>query len=160
GLKAMKSAGLRCLLARDMTDAHPGYDPERNFTPDLNTEQVVEHFEKYLAPTINFQEELTKVGKWDANWVIDPVRMAPWGTPMRPHLFEQPIVVTLTTPLEPGAEIHYTLDGTIPGGDSPLYIRPLIFTNTTHVRATAFHEGHPVCLESEGYFARIGPRPP
>lgn len=49
GLKAMKSAGLRCLLARDLTDAHPGYDPERAFTPDLNTAQVVEHFEKHLA---------------------------------------------------------------------------------------------------------------
>ncbi|MDB6039105.1 MAG: hypothetical protein JWM99_2946, partial [Verrucomicrobiales bacterium] len=59
GLKAMKSAGLRCMLARDMTDAHPGYDPSRNFTPDLNTEQVVAHFEKYLAPTISFQDELT-----------------------------------------------------------------------------------------------------
>ena len=34
GLKAMKSAGLRCVLARDMTDAHPGYDPARNFTPE------------------------------------------------------------------------------------------------------------------------------
>ena len=41
GLRAMKSAGLQCVLARDMTDAHPGYDPERDFTPDLNTEQVV-----------------------------------------------------------------------------------------------------------------------
>ncbi len=64
GLKSMKSAGLRCFLARDMTDAHAGYDPARNFTPDLNTQQVVEHFEKYLAPTISFQEELAKVGKW------------------------------------------------------------------------------------------------
>ena len=85
GLKAMKSAGLNCVLARDMTDAHPGYDPARNFTPDLNTEQVVEHFEKHLAPTISFQDELTRLGKWDTNWVVDPVRIAPWGTPMRPH---------------------------------------------------------------------------
>ena len=58
GLRAMKSAGLHCVLARDMTDAHPGYDPARDFTPDLNTEQVVEHFEKHLAPTIHFQNEL------------------------------------------------------------------------------------------------------
>ena len=116
GLKAMKSAGLQCVLARDMTDAHPGYDPARHFTPDLNTEQVVEHFEKHLAPTISFQDELTKLGKWDANWVVDPVRITPWGTPMRPHLFEQPITVTLTTPLQPDAEIRYTLDGSTPDG--------------------------------------------
>src|SRR3989442_11769616 len=83
GLKAMKSAGLRCVLARDMTDAHPGYDPARNFTPDLNTEQVVEHFEKYLTPTISLQNELAKVGKWDRKGVVDPVRIAPCGTPIR-----------------------------------------------------------------------------
>ncbi len=160
GLKAMKSAGLNCVLARDMTDAHPGYDPSRNFTPDLNTEQVVEHFEKHLAPTISFQDELTKQGKWDRNWVVDPVRITPWGTPMRPHLFEQPITVTLTTPLQPGAEIRYTLDGTQPTASSMLYTKPFIIAETTHLRAAAFRDGRSVCLESEGSFARMGPMPP
>lgn len=160
GLRAMKSAGLKCVLARDMTDAHPGYDPARNFTPDLNTEQVVEHFEKHLAPTISFQEELTKLGKWDPDWVVDPVRVAPWGTPMRPHLFEQPITVTLTTPLQPGAEIRYTLDGTRPTAGSTLYSRPLVIVETAHLRITAFRDGRSVCLESEGSFARMGPVPP
>jgi hypothetical protein len=160
GLRAMKSAGLRCVLARDMTDAHPGYDPAKNFTPDLNTEQVVEHFEKYLAPTINFQDELTRAKKWDPNWVLDPVRVTPWGTRMRPHLFEETTTVTLTAPLEPGAEIRYTLDGTTPVANSLLYIKPLVFSNSTSLRASAFKDGHIVCLESEGSFARLGPMPP
>ena len=160
GLKAMKSAGLRCVLARDMTDAHPGYDPTRGFTPDLNTEQVVAHFEKYLAPTISLQDEFTKLGKWDTNWIVDPVRIAPWGTPMRPHLFEQPITVTLTTPLEPGAEIRYTLDGTAPGVTSSPYTAPLVFNETTHLRVAAFRNGRQVCLESEGQFVRMEPKPP
>ena len=160
GLRAMKSAGLRCVLARDMTDAHPGYDPARNFTPDLNTEQVVEHFEKYLAPTISFQAELAKLGKWDPSWVVDPVRLAPWGTPMRPHLFEEPIVVTLTAPLEPGAEIRCSLDGSAPSPDSMLYTKPLVVADTTRLRASAFRDGRAVCLESEGFFARMGPVPP
>ncbi len=160
GLKAMKSAGLHCVLARDMTDAHPGYDPERNFTPDLNTQQVVEHFEKHLAPTISLQDELTKLGKWNTNWVVDPVRIAPWGTPMRPHLFEQPIIVTLTTPLQPGSEIHYTLDGTVPALDSAIYSKPLVFQDTTRLRASAFSNGRQVCVESEGYFARMSALPP
>ncbi len=82
GLRAMKSAGLQCVLARDMTDAHPGYDPARKFTPDLNTAQVVEHFEKHLASTIHLQDELTRWGKWDSDWIVDPVRIAPWGTQM------------------------------------------------------------------------------
>jgi len=160
GLRAMKSAGLKCVLARDMTDAHPGYDPTRGFTPDLNTEQVVEHFEKHLASTIHFQQELAKIGKWDPNWVVDPVRIAPWGTPMRPHLFEQPITVTLTAPLEPGAEIRYTLDGSKPNATSPIYSKPLVFADTTRLRVSAFRDGRAVCLESEGSFARLIPMPP
>lgn len=160
GLKAMKSAGLRCVLARDMTDAHPGYDPARNFTPDLNTAQVVEHFEKHLAPTISFQDELAKLGKWDSGWIVDPVRLAPWGTPMRPHLFEQPVTVTLSAPLEPDAEIRYTLDGSPPRTASTLYTQPLVFADTTRLRVSAFRNGRAVCLESEGSFARMGPVPP
>ena len=160
GLRAMKAAGLQCVLARDMTDAHPGYDPSRHFTPDLNTEQVVEHFEKHLAPTIHFQADLTKLGKWDPNWVVDPVRIAPWGTPMRPHLFEQPITVTLSAHLNPGAEIRYTLDGSTPTPTSTLYAQPLVFADTTRLRVAAFRDGRAVCLESEGSFARMGPLPP
>src|SRR4029450_10085709 len=147
GLKAMKSAGLRCVLARDMTDAHPGYDPSRNFTPDLNTEQVVEHFEKHLSPTINFQEELARLGKWDASWVVDPVRITPWGTPMRPHLFEENVIVTLTAPMQPGAEIRYTLDGSAPTTASTLYSRPFTIMETTRLRTAAFGKGRAVCLE-------------
>ncbi len=160
GLRAMKSAGLRCILARDMTDALPVYDPVHNITPDSNTEEVVVFFEKNHASTISFQDELTKLGKWNTNQVVDPVRIAPWGTRMRPHLFEQPITVTLATPLQPGAEIRFTLDGSVPGPDSALYTEPLVFTNTTRLRTAAFHNGRPVCLESEGYFALLGSRPP
>lgn len=160
GLKAMKTAGLRCVLARDLTDAHPGYDPARQFTPDLNTEQVVEHFEKYLAPTIDFQDELSKVGQWDAQWVLDPVRIAPWGTPQRPHLFEQPITVTLAVPRQAGAEIRYTLDGSSPAATSLLYREPLLVTNSTRLRTAAFQNGRQISLESEGSFAQMSPLPP
>ena len=160
GLRAMKSAGLRCVLARDMTDAHPGYDPARNFTPDLNTEQVVEHFEKHLAPTIQFQDELMKLGRWDSAQPVDPVRITPWGTPMRPHLFEQPIIVTLTTPLQPGAEIRYTLDGSAPTATSALYTRPMELRETTRLRVAGFKAGKQVSVESEGAFAHMGSVPP
>lgn len=160
GLKAMKTAGLRCVLARDMTDAHPGYDPARNFTPDLNTEQVVEHFEKHLAPTIHFQEELGRMGRWNSEWVVDPVRITPWGTKQRPHLFELPIIVTLSTPLERGAEIRYTLDGSKPGPGSLLYTKPFELNASAEVRAIAYKNGRAVCLESEGSFAKMIAPPP
>ena len=160
GLRAMKSAGFRCFLARDMTDAHPGYDPARKFTPELNTQQVIEHFEMYLAPTIHFQDELAKLGRWHPDQPLDPVRIAPWGTPARPHLFEQPITVTLATPHQPESEIRYTLDSSTPTANSTLYRQPLVFKQTTHLRVSAFKNGHAVCRESEGYFARLNPLPP
>ena len=160
GLRAMKSAGLKCVLARDLTDAHPGYDPARGFTPDLNTEQVVEHFEKHLSPTIDFERDLTLWGKWDAAWVLDPVRITPWGTAARPHLFEQPITVTLTAPRQPGAQIRYTLDGSEPTPSSPLYAGPFEVANTTRVRTAAFRGNQRVALESEGAFYRLGAIPP
>jgi hypothetical protein len=159
GLRAMKSAGLQCVLARDMTDAHPGYDPARNFTPDLNTEQVVEHFEKHLAATIHFQNELQKLDLWDSQWVVDPVRITPWGTDHRPHLFEEPITVTLTTPFQVGAEIRFTTDGTEPTISSTKYVKPLVITDSTRLRVSAFQNGKAVCRESIGNFARMGPLP-
>ncbi|MEQ1904199.1 MAG: NPCBM/NEW2 domain-containing protein [Pirellulaceae bacterium] len=159
GLRAMKSAGLQCVLARDMTDAHPGYDPARNFTPDLNTEQVVEHFEKHLAATIHFQNELQKLDLWDSQWVVDPVRITPWGTDHRPHLFEEPITVTLTTPFQAGAEIRVTTDGTEPTISSTKYVKPLVITDSTRLRVSAFQNGKAVCRESIGNFARMGPLP-
>ncbi|MCC7376896.1 MAG: NPCBM/NEW2 domain-containing protein [Verrucomicrobiales bacterium] len=159
GLKAMKSAGLQCILARDMTDAHPGYEPQRGFTPDLNTQQVVEHFEKHLAPTLHLGDELAKLGRWDAAVPVDPVRVTPWGTVMRPHLFETSVTVTLSTPLQPDAEIRFTLDGSTPGPASPVYQAPFTLTNTARLRAAGFRQGKRICLESEASFARLNAAP-
>jgi hypothetical protein len=160
GLRNLKAAGLKCILARDLTDAHPGYDPARGFTPDRHTAEVVEHFERYLAPSINLADELAKLGKWDRDWVVDPVRITPWGTPRRPHLFEEDVVVTLSAPWQPNAAIRFTRDGSPPTARSPRYEKPLTLKDTTHLRATAFEGGKAVCLESEGFFAHLSPRPP
>jgi len=160
GLRAMKSAGLQCILARDMTDAHPGYNPARQFTPDLNTEQVVEHFEKHLASTIDLQAELTRLGRWNPATPLDPVRVTPWGTHARPHLFEKEVVVTLTTPFQAGAEIRYTLDGTEPNPGSLLYRQPILITNTASFRAAAFRKDLLVARESQGVFYKLPPTPP
>jgi hypothetical protein len=68
--------------------------------------------------------------------------------------------VTLTAPRQPGAEIRYTLDGSSPTADSTLYTQPLVFRDTTRLRVSAFRNGRPVCLESEGAFSRMIPLPP
>ncbi|MBP6875704.1 MAG: chitobiase/beta-hexosaminidase C-terminal domain-containing protein [Candidatus Eisenbacteria bacterium] len=48
--------------------------------------------------------------------------------------------VALSTPIL-GAQIRYTLDGTTPGPDSPLYAGPIALTQTTTVNARAFATG-------------------
>jgi hypothetical protein len=160
GLRAMKEAGMRCVLARDMTDAHPGYLPERQFTPDLNTEQVVEHFEKFLAPTIDLATELRKLQRWDDSKPLDPVRITPWGTVDRPHLFEEPITVTLSAPFQPDAKIRYTLDGSPPTASSAIYEQPFELSDSARLRTAAFRNGKAVSPESTGAFDWRLPTPP
>jgi hypothetical protein len=160
GLKNMTQLGFHCILARDLTDAHGLYDPEKGITPDQFTSNVVAHFEKYLAPTINMVDELKKLGQWDAALVVDPVRVTPWGTPERPHLFEKPITITLTTPLEPRAEIFYTLDGSEPTRASLRYTAPFEARDTTRLRTVAYEQGRKVCLPSEAFFAHLPAAPP
>ena len=58
----------------------------------------------------------------------------------RIDLFLDKLTMTLGT-LTEGAEIHYTLDGSDPTSDSPLYKEPLVFDETTTVSAKAFKDG-------------------
>jgi uncharacterized repeat protein (TIGR03806 family) len=54
--------------------------------------------------------------------------------------YSKPIDVQLTVG-EPGAEIRYTLDGSIPGTTDPLYQGPIHLANSATVRAKAFKSG-------------------
>ncbi len=161
GLRNLKAAGMDCILARDLTDAHPGYDPARGFTPDRHTAEVVAHFERYLAPSIDFDAAIARrtSGK-GATTVVDPVRITPWGTPDRPHLFEREVIVTLSTPLQPGATIRYTLDGTPPTSASPLYQGPFTIRTSTTIRTSAFGSSLPIGPESIGRCDHLPPVPP
>jgi nicotinamidase-related amidase len=114
GLRNMLKAGFQCVLARDLTDAHGKYDPANGVTPDQFTADVVAHFEKHLSPTINLADTFRRAGLWKNDWIVDPVRVTPWGKRARPHLFESEITVTLSTPWQEGAEIRYTFDGSEP----------------------------------------------
>ncbi|MFO1499992.1 MAG: NPCBM/NEW2 domain-containing protein [Verrucomicrobiota bacterium] len=160
GLRAMSQAGLNCVLARDLTDAHGKYDLSTQTTPDSFTETVVAHFEKHLAPTVNMVETLEQNGLWESGVRIDPVRVAPWGTLMRPHLFEKEITVTLSAPWQKDAVICYTLDGSAPTPDSLRYRAPFPIRDTTRLRAMAFRDGKPATLGSEAYFAHLDSKPP
>ncbi len=56
-------------------------------------------------------------------------------------------------------EIRYTLDGTDPTAQSPVYSRPIRITDTTTVCARSFHEGRAVSGAAERRFVRLEPQP-
>ena len=160
GMLGMLKAGMPCVLARDLTDAHGYYDPQNGITPDDFTGDIVAHFERYLCPSINLVDTCRGADLWNDTSLVDPVRITPWGTPERPHLFEDPITVTLTTPWQQHAAIYYTIDGSEPTPQSLRYTQPLAIHLTTCLRASAYHGSHPICLPSHGYFARLIEHPP
>jgi len=54
--------------------------------------------------------------------------------------FDAPIEVSLSEP-EPGAQIRYTLDGSVPGPSDPLYGNPIQLTGPTVLRTRAYKDG-------------------
>ena len=160
GIKPAAEMGLRCMLARDVTDACTEYDPSRGYTPDDGTAEVVRHIERHIVPTVHIVDEMRKAGLWDDEWIVEPVRCAPWGERLRPHLFEKPFKATLTIPWLDGAEVRYTEDGSEPTGKSKLYSKPLPIEKSAIIRAAAFKDGRQVSRENEFFFAKLIARPP
>jgi hypothetical protein len=159
-LRFMADAGMHCMLARDLNDAFTSYDPATGYTPDDGTRSADDELEAAGIPTIDLVEEWRRAGVWDETWVVELVRITPWGQASRPYLFTDEVTVTLSTPHLQGAEIRFTLDGSAPGPASPLYERPLRLAKTTTLRAAAFRGGAQVSLESEGVLVRLGAMPP
>ena len=160
GIVPMMSAGMNCILVRDMTDAVSEYRPADNYTPDEGTAQAVADLERAGLPSISLVDELRKVGLWQEERPVHPVNITPWGIEDRPYLFDGSVNVSLTDPWEDGAEIFYTLDGTEPTLESMRYAKQIILEKTTHIRAAAFRGGRRVSLISDGHFVRLGAMPP
>ncbi|HTN06821.1 NPCBM/NEW2 domain-containing protein [Agriterribacter sp.] len=160
GMRNMMNYGLKCVLIRDLQDPETSYDPAMGITPDGNNAKVVKHFEKFLAPSINMGEMLKKNGLWNENQPVDPVRITPWGKVERPHQFRDSVIVTLSAPLNEGADIRYTVDGSEPGLESALYEKPFAIVKSTRLRSSAFKNGKVVCIESVGQFERLPATPP
>ena len=160
GMRNMMNYGFICALVRDLQDPETFYDPVKGITPDDNNARVVAHFEKYLAPSINFGSFLQQNNLWEKDWIVDPVRITPWGKPERAHQFRSKQIVTLTAPLNKDAVIYYTLDGTKPGKTSTVYTRSFEITATTTVRTSAYINDEAVTTESIGYFTRLPDAPP
>ena len=159
GIGPMMRVGIKSILARDMTDAISGYNPADGQHPDQNTQKIIQQLES-LVPTIHLAKELRKLGKWNDDTPVDPVRITPWGTPDRPYQFEESTVVSLSAPLNQDCQIYYTLDGTLPDRKSFFYTNPLSICKTQTIRTIAYQGQQPVCLESRAKFVRLPPEPP
>jgi len=81
--------------------------------------------------------------KVDEDILLDadaPTVAAPTSIPADGSTFKGSQYVELYTQTE-GAAIHYTLDGSIPDRESPLYTEPFEITSATTVRAIALKDG-------------------
>ena len=63
--------------------------------------------------------------------------------------FEESTQVTITGPS--GSEIHYTVDGSTPTAESPVYSEALTFTETTTLKAIAIKDGVSSSVTSRTY---------
>jgi alpha-L-fucosidase len=73
-------------------------------------------------------------------------------------IFHNDLKVSLSSNLEV-AEIHYTLDGSLPTEDSAVYRDAILLDDTTSVKAQIFRDGQPVSRIVEKSFRKILPRP-
>lgn len=77
--------------------------------------------------------------QWIASMPGKPVLAPPTISPKGGE-YQKRAVVTLTHS-DPGATIHYTLDGSLPLKDSPVYSQPIRLTDPTTLRARAYKDG-------------------
>jgi nicotinamidase-related amidase len=158
-LKYMWQTGMTCMIARDINDANTNYNPVSSFTPDQGTKQTDEDLQRAGVPMINVVDEWKKAGMWDDKWIVETVRIVPWGKPKRPYFFEQSTTVTLTTPWLKDVDVRYTLDGSEPTKTSSLYQNPLLISETTTLRTAAFRSGRIVSIPTDAYFVHLPPQP-
>src|SRR5258708_34297345 len=77
--------------------------------------------------------------------VLPPPEIFPHG-----GNYDKPIEVTLKS--EPGAAIHYTLDGTVPTTSDLLFEKPIQLTGPTILRAKAFKRGFTKSITTQEIF--------
>jgi len=82
--------------------------------------------------------------------VLSPPEMSPRG-----GRFARPVTVTLKAS-EPGANIRYTLDGSVPTASDSVYEKPIEVTGATILRAKSFKPGFTKSITAQEVF-NIGP---
>jgi hypothetical protein len=78
--------------------------------------------------------------------VLPPPRILPAG-----GTFDQPVDVSLTSE-EPGTDIRYTLDGSVPGTSDPRYEGPIKLNGPAVLRARSYKDGFTRSITNQEVF--------
>ncbi|MFZ0009393.1 MAG: chitobiase/beta-hexosaminidase C-terminal domain-containing protein [Steroidobacteraceae bacterium] len=90
------------------------------------------------------------LGAWIESLPGKPVLAPPAISPVG-GVFPSAIEVTLKAG-EPGSDVHYTLDGSEPGRNDPVYKDPIRLTQTSIVRARAYKNGFVHSITAQSVF--------
>jgi uncharacterized repeat protein (TIGR03806 family) len=93
-----------------------------------------------LAHSVRDERGTALLKSWIESLPGPPVLAPPTFRPAEGN-YSAPIEVTLQSPADK-AEIHYTLDGSVPTEEDPVYQRPIRLVESATVRAKAFEPGH------------------
>jgi uncharacterized repeat protein (TIGR03806 family) len=102
-----------------------------------------------LAHNAVDQQSMALLRQWIESLPGPPV-LAPPGISPPGGNYKEPVVVTVMA--QPGATIHYTLDGTVPTTSDLLYEKPIRLTGPTIVRARAFKAGYTKSITAQNIF--------
>jgi uncharacterized repeat protein (TIGR03806 family) len=96
------------------------------------------------------QKGVQLLGEW-INSMPGPAVLAPPSVSPQGGTYAQPVEISLTAS-ESGAEIRYTLDGSVPGTSDMLYEKPIKLQRPTVVRARAFKPGFTRSITTQQVF--------
>jgi uncharacterized repeat protein (TIGR03806 family) len=92
-----------------------------------------------LAHNAADQQGMRLLRQWIESLPGPPVLPPPEASPPQGR-YEQPVEVVLRE-AEPGAAVHYTLDGSLPTSADPIYEKPIRLSGPAILRAKAFKPG-------------------
>jgi len=96
------------------------------------------------------QKGVQLLGEW-INSMPGPTVLAPPAISPQGGKYARPVEISLTAN-ELGAEIRYTLDGSVPGMSDMLYEKPLKLSSSTVVRTRAFKRGFTRSITAQQVF--------
>jgi uncharacterized repeat protein (TIGR03806 family) len=96
------------------------------------------------------QKGVQLLGEW-INSLPGPEVLAPPNISPPGGTYAQPVEISLTT-RESGAEIRYTLDGSVPGTTDRLYEKPIKLSTPTVLRTRAFKQGFTRSITAQQVF--------